>query len=145
MNGILGTWNIYSGIPQAIYVNNYSDAAMVSVNICNKNNREVKINLSISTSATSPGNGEYIEYETTILGKGVLTRTGIMVSPGQYIVVESSREYVNATCWGIETGAISGSPVALTQNSGAAPSWVTSASLSDLTSSSFVTITLEAS
>ena len=32
--GILGTWNLVSGVNQAVYVNNYSDIATVTVSVC---------------------------------------------------------------------------------------------------------------
>lgn len=144
MNGVLGSWNLYASVPQAIYVNNNTDASVLTINVCNRNNVDVRISIAISVSATTPLDGEYIEYETTILGKGILVRTGVVVSPGQYVIVDSSSMNVAAVCWGVETGSSSGSPVIITQNS-ISPTWSTSATLSDITSSEFITIPLRAS
>jgi hypothetical protein len=134
MNGLLGSWNLYAGIPQAVYVNNNTDAAIINLNICNRNHVSILVSVSISVSATSPINSEYIEYEASILVKGVLERTGIVIGPGQYLVVESDITNVSTSCWGVETGESVVSPTVLTQNTGVAPAWGTSATLPDLTS-----------
>lgn len=143
-NGVLGTWNLYAGVPQAIYVNNYSKVAMVAVSILNRHNIESRISIALSTSATTPTNAEYLEYEAILAPKGVLERSGIAVSPGQYIVVESSLADSNAVCWGTQVGTISVSPIIITTNS-AAPTWLTAATLPDLTSSGSTSIILSAS
>ena len=145
MNGLLGSWNLYAGIPQAVYVNNNTDAAIINLNICNRNHIGILVSVAISISATSPTNAEYIEYEASVLGKGVLERSGIVLGPGQYLVVESDITNVSASCWGVETGENVVSPTVLTQNTGVAPAWVTSATLPDLTGSGTTSITISAS
>jgi hypothetical protein len=144
MNGVLGSWNLYASVPQAIYVNNNTEACILNINVCNRNHVEVKVSIALSISATSPINSEYIEYEAPVFGKGVLERTGIAVGSGQFVVVESSSLNVAASCWGIEIGSALVSPTTLTQNS-VAPVWSTAATLPDITSSGFVTIPLRAS
>ena len=123
-NGVLGSWNLYTDVQQAVYVNNSSDACVLTVNVCNRNHVSIKVSIAVSTSATIPTGAEYIEYETTVLGKGVLVRTGIVVSSGQYVVVNSDSFNVSASCWGVETGSTVGSPIVLTQNP-APPTWTT--------------------
>ena len=145
MNGVLGSWDLYAGVPQAVYVNNNTDAAVIHLNVCNRNHIDILVSVSISDSSTTPTNDEYIEYETSVLGKGVLERTGIVVGSGQYLVVESNVTNVSSICWGIETGESVVSPTILTQNTGVAPAWVTSATLPDLTSSGTTSITILAS
>jgi len=143
MNGILGTWNLYAGVPQAIYVCNNTDASVVSLNVCNQNNIDVKITVALSTSATAPTNNEYLEYETTLLGKGVLERSGIVVGPTQYLVVISNRPNVIGVCWGVEQGDAVVSPTVIVQNT-VSPTWSTAATLPDITTSGSSTITLTA-
>ncbi len=145
MNGVLGTWNLYAGVPQAIYVNNYDKVAMIAVSVLNRHNIDSRISIALSTSATTPTNAEYLEYEAIVGPKGVLERTGIAVSPGQYIVVESELAENNAVCWGVQPGTISVSPIIITTNNGVSPTWLTAATLPDLTSSGSTSIILTAS
>ena len=125
MTGRLGAWEIYSGAPQAVYLCNRSVATTLTLNICNRNNGSAFVSVAISTSATAPSNAEWIEYNVELLGKGVLERTGIVVSPGQYLIVRSNIERVSAVCWGVEMGDVLVLPP-IEQNLGTPPVWVTS-------------------
>ncbi len=125
MKGRLGAWDLISETNQAVYVNNYTDAAVVSVSVCNRNHLSTVISIANSTSQTSPGAAEWIEYEVEILGKGVLERTGIVISPDHFLVVRSSLPNVNAVVWGTELGTEIPIPVAITQNtSGFGPTFI---------------------
>ena len=62
------------------------------------------IRMSIADNAT-PTNGEYIEFETGLLSKNILERTGIVLSATQKIVILSSQASVSAVVVGIETAA----------------------------------------
>lgn len=123
--GILGTWNLVSGVNQAVYVNNYSDIATVTVSVCNRNYTDGEVSIAVGTSATSPTNADWIEYEAVLSGKSVLERSGIVVTPGHYVVVKSNLSNTNAVVWGAEIGAISLTPVSLTTNtSGDGPEFI---------------------
>ena len=127
--GILGNWELVSEVAQPVYVNNYLSASSVAVNVCNRNHLPAKISIAVSTS-TTPSNTDYIEYETTVNGKGVLERSGILTGPGEYIIVKSSLPNVSVVLWGVEIGLLSGSPVTLTTNtSGVGPTWITPSEL----------------
>jgi hypothetical protein len=54
-------------------------------------------------SSASPGNSEWIEYGTTIPANSVLERTGLVLAPGQILVVYGSTTGINAVAYGIET------------------------------------------
>jgi hypothetical protein len=116
MKGRLGAWQLNAGINQAVYVNNYTDAAVVSISVCNRNHVSTFISVANTTSQTSPSLEEWIEYEVEILGKGVLERTGIIVSPDHFLVVKSSQNNVNAVVWGTELGTQIAVPLIITQN-----------------------------
>lgn len=125
MNGVLGAQNLSAGIAQNIYVNNYSDMSMVTVNISNRNHVPTKISIAISTSGhAGVAASEWIEYDTEIRGKAVFIKTGVAVSPGQYIVVKSFESNVSAQCWGIETGSLVGNTTISANTSGDGPAFI---------------------
>jgi hypothetical protein len=125
-NGRLGTWNLSAGINQAIYVCNNDQATVLTLNIVNRNTVPANIRVAISTSATDPGLAEYIEYDVEILPKGVYERNGLVIGPGNYLVVKSNESLVNAVCWGVEVGATITSNN-FSANTGTTPTWVTAA------------------
>jgi hypothetical protein len=124
-NGVLGARNLSAGIAQNVYVNNYSDAAIVTINVCNINHVPTKISMAISAvgHAGITAN-EWIEFGAELLGKGVLARTGVAVSSGQYVVVKSSESNVSAQVWGIETGSLTGSTAITVNTSGDGPAFL---------------------
>lgn len=76
---------------------------VLNVSMTNTSTSSVTIRLAISTSGT-PSIAEWIEYDTTILGKGVFERTGLVVDAGKTIVAwASAGSAVNVTVYGIET------------------------------------------
>lgn len=77
---------------------------VASVNIVNRGSGPVTINLAIADLDT-PTNGEYIEYQTELLPKNVLERTGIVLGATQKIVVYSNSGNVSVVAFGIETAA----------------------------------------
>ena len=103
-NGVLGARDLLATIPQAIYTNNNDMATVLSLNLINKSNVPGKFRVSIGTSPTVQSTDSYIEFETELLPKGVLERTGLVVSPGYYVVVRSTVAPANAVCYGIEQG-----------------------------------------
>lgn len=93
----LGTGNttIYN-VPSGYY-------AVCNVSLTNTGTSAVTIQLAMSSGST-PGTAEWIEYGTTIVGKGVFERTGLVLQPGYYLVaLASTGAVVNATVYGIET------------------------------------------
>jgi hypothetical protein len=141
MSGILGNWELLGGIPQAVCLANKTDSSVVNVNVCNRTNEVARISMAVSNSATSPSNAEWIEFESQLIGKGSLERTGIVLNPGQYLIVKSNLSNVNAIAWGITNGETVALP-AITQNQGGAPTWITPTTT--IETGSWGTITFEA-
>jgi hypothetical protein len=122
--GVLGAYALTSKTNQAIYVNNRDRAAIVTVNFNNRNNTAISVRIAISTNATTPLTSEYVEYDATIGGHGVLERAGLAIGPGQYVVVYSDNPNTSVQCWGVEAGTEIALPVSLTINtSGTGPIW----------------------
>lgn len=82
-------------VPTAYYT-------VCNVSITNRNTSTVTIRLAMA-STTSPSLQEWIEFDTTIVGKGVFERTGLVLDAGLNIVVYSDTANVGCTVYGIET------------------------------------------
>jgi hypothetical protein len=57
-------------------------------------------------NAATPTNAEWIEFDTELLGKGVLERTGIVMDAGKILVVYSNQANISAVAFGLETSTI---------------------------------------
>jgi hypothetical protein len=123
MTGIVGSRDLLEGIPQAVYVCDKTNASVINLNVCNRGNLTTLISVAISNSATAPTNAQWIEFDSQLIPKGTLERTGMLINPGQYLIVKSSRSSVNAVAWGITSGEVVPSVPAITQNQGGAPTW----------------------
>lgn len=103
--GRLGAQNLSAATYTAVYTVPASTFSVVTLSICNRANQACSVRVAITTTTppSTPGNGEFIEFDSEILGKGVLERTGIVLDAGKIISVYSSAANVSAVAWGIET------------------------------------------
>lgn len=91
------TWTTVYTVPATTF-------SVVTLTIVNRGASNVQVRVALTTNASSPGNGDYLEYDATIVPKGVLEKTGIVMdSTNKYLVVYSSATSVNAVAMGIET------------------------------------------
>lgn len=105
MTGILGSANLLNGPLQAFYVNNRSNATVVTVNVCNRNtSRPALVRLAVSAS-TTPLDTEWIEFDVEIPARGVLERSGVWVNSAQYLIARSNMPDVNVVTWGVTKGS----------------------------------------
>jgi len=100
--GILGSENLSTATYTTVYTVPTNRYCVLSINMVNRGNQAATIRIAIADNAT-PTNAEFIEYETELLGKGVLERTGIVVDAGKQVVAWTSGANVSAVVMGIET------------------------------------------
>lgn len=103
--GRLGAQDLAAATNTTLYTCPADTFAVVSVSLCNRANQATNIRMAIATTAT-PGAAEWIEYDTELLGKGVLERTGIVMDAGKVLVVYSNQANVSAVAFGLETSTL---------------------------------------
>ncbi len=102
--GRLAGEDLTAGANTTLYLTPADIYTVASLNITNRGNQPTVINVAIADLDT-PTLGEYIEFETELLPKNILERTGIVLAASQKIVVRSSQPHVSAVAFGIETTA----------------------------------------
>lgn len=103
--GRLGAVDLSAATDTTVYTCPATTFSVVSVSVCNRGSTSATVRIAVAASAT-PTAAEWIEFDSTILAKGVLERTGIVLAAGQLLVVRSSAVSVNAVVMGIETATV---------------------------------------
>lgn len=100
--GILGTADLAANTNTTLYTVPVSTFSVVTVSICNRGAAAVDVRIAVSDSGT-PANEDYLEFDSSVLAKGVLERTGIVLQAGKLIVCRANATDVNVVVTGIET------------------------------------------
>jgi len=100
--GILGTEDLSATSETVVYTVPNETFSVVSINVTNRNTQARDIRLAIAASDT-PTNAEWIEFDSELLGNGVLERSGVVLDAGKRVVAYSNSTDVNVVVYGIET------------------------------------------
>lgn len=100
--GRLGVADLSATTNTTVYTVPATTFSVVTVSVCNRGATSATVRIALAASAT-PSDSEWLEYDSTVLPKGVLERTGIVMEAGKLLVVYSSNTSVNAVVMGIET------------------------------------------
>lgn len=101
-NGRLGTADLAANTNTTVYTVPAANFAVVTLSMCNRSATQRSVRVAVA-AADTPTPGEYIEYDTSLVGNGTLERTGIVVDAGQKIVVFANSVDVSAVVYGLET------------------------------------------
>ncbi len=100
--GVLGTNNLTAATNTVVYTCPSNTFAVATISICNRSNSAITARVALSATS-SPTAAEWIEYDTEILPKGVLERTGLVLEAGRNLVVYANTGNTSAVAFGIET------------------------------------------
>ena len=100
--GRLGAENLPATTNTTVYTVPADTFAVVTVSVANRSatNRNVRIALA---AADTPDNAEYLEYDSQLIGNGVLERGSIVMDTGKKIVAYANSTDVSVVVYGIET------------------------------------------
>lgn len=102
--GRLGVADLTTTANSSVYTCPAATFAVVTVSICNRGAASANIRISVSSSS-SPATTEYLEFDSELVAKGVLERTGIVMDAGKILVVATSTAStsLSVVVMGIET------------------------------------------
>lgn len=110
---VLGSSDLTTNVPQAIYYCDNNVATIVSVNICNRGEVDVTVKIAVCADQYSPTDAEWVLYNYTVSPTSSVEKR-YQVSPGKFLVVVSNNNQVSAVAWGVTQGdQTTTSPIAL--------------------------------
>ncbi len=99
---LLGQIDIAAVTNTDIYTVPTTMETVFTASICNRNSVSVKVRLALSSVSVTPAGKEYIEYDTTVPGNGVLERTGLVIDVGKIVIGYSDTANVSFNVYGYE-------------------------------------------
>lgn len=100
-NGILGQSAPSATTNTTVYTVPSATTATFCVSICNRGSTTMTVRLAIAATGT-PGNSEWLEYDSIIPANGVLERTGLVAQAAENVVVYLSTANGSVSVYGFE-------------------------------------------
>lgn len=97
----LAASNLAAGQNVALYTVQPGRRAVLTVSLCNRAAATAKVRLAL-TDGAAPTDADWLEYDASLPGSGVLERTGLALAAGQKVFVRSDVVNVSASAYGIE-------------------------------------------
>lgn len=104
-NGRLGIADLSASTNTTVYEVPADNFSIVTLSVCNRDAGSRSIRVAIA-SADTPTGGEWIEYDTTLVGNGTLERSGLVMDAGKKLVIYSNSLSVSAVVYGLETSTV---------------------------------------
>jgi hypothetical protein len=101
--GKLGAANV-GAANTTVYTVPASTIATFNISVCNRSSSPITFRLAIAESAT-PGNEDWIEYDTSLGSNTSFERTGIVAGAGLLVVAYASSTNASVVVWGYEETA----------------------------------------
>jgi hypothetical protein len=104
-SGILGQSAPAATTNTTVYTVPTNTHTVANISIANRASTAATVRIALAASA-SPTAAEWIEYETTIPGYGVLERTGVSLQAAKLVVVYGSTANLSVSVYGIEQSTL---------------------------------------
>lgn len=102
-SGILGQSAPGAATTTTVYTVPASTLAVVNINVVNRStSATADVRIALATTAASPTNAEYIEYDAIIPARGVLERAGVAINATKNVVVYASTANCSVNVYGLE-------------------------------------------
>tara|TARA_R100000030_G_scaffold88787_1_gene72856 strand:+ start:450 stop:767 length:318 start_codon:yes stop_codon:yes gene_type:complete len=103
-SGLKGTSKPSGNTDTTVYTVSGS-ACVVNISACNTHSSNTDdVEIYIVPTGQSKGLQHAIELDTTLAGKAVIERTGIVMGVGDFIVVNSQNGTTSFNVWGVDLG-----------------------------------------
>lgn len=100
-SGTLGQFAPAATTNTTVYTVPAGKVGVVSVNVLNRGIASITVRIAVSASGT-PADTEWLEYDATLIGSGVLERTGLVLTAAKNIVVYVSAATASVNVYGFE-------------------------------------------
>lgn len=104
-SGILGQSAPAATSLTTIYTVPANNYAVFNVTVANRGTTATTVRLAMAAAAT-PTTAEYIEYDSSVPGNGVLERTGLVMQAGKRLVVYAGNANLAFSAYGIEQSTV---------------------------------------
>ena len=104
-SGILGQSAPSATTLTTLYTVPANNYAVLNVSVTNRGTTATTVRLALSAAA-SPTSAEYIEFDSSVPGNGVLERTGIAMQAGKLLVVYAGNANLSFSAYGIEQSTL---------------------------------------